>query len=88
MQRRMHCRRRKAYATDFARSAIFEQKDGPRKRRSESNKIPPRAAFPPARLVAVNHFETTSSDTLIPYYCYFCRSLHNGTGPQEPIEHG
>ena len=47
----------------------------------------PARALPAARRLAVNDFETTA-DTLGPLAdCYFCRSVHNGARPQQPIEH-
>jgi hypothetical protein len=60
---------------------------GSGKRSSESNRIPPRGPSLPARRLAVNHFETTASDTLGPSDCYFCRSVHNGAGRKRGVEH-
>ncbi|MDE5457817.1 hypothetical protein GWE18_34395 [Bradyrhizobium sp. CSA112] len=65
MQRRMHCRRpQKTHTTDFGGSVIFEQKDGPTGSGVRKDTAP--ARLPSARLVAVNHFETIATDTLVP----------------------
>jgi hypothetical protein len=60
---------------------------GSGKRSSESNRIPPPGPSLPARHLAVNHFETTASDTLVPSDCYFCRSVHNRAGRSCGVEH-